>query len=93
MKREGDVSGPDFARGYQAALADVRALIDLYGETNMEACGDGILMDPLLHGGEWTEANVKLSRDCSIMSTIHSAQYHAAQHLLEQLARLTPKEP
>jgi hypothetical protein len=78
----------DYRRGYHKALDDALAVIELYGETNMEACGDGILMDPLLRGGEFTDENMALSRECSIMSTIHSAQYHAAEHLMEALRKL-----
>lgn len=58
-----------------------------YGEVNMEICGDGILMDPLLRGGPWTDENVKLSDDCSIKSTIHSAKYHACQELADAIER------
>jgi hypothetical protein len=75
----------DFSSGYSAALADVVNLLDLYGEENMMICGDNILLDPLLHGKPFSEENMRQSRDCSIKSTIHSAQYHAAQHLLEQV--------
>lgn len=63
---------------------------DEYGEINMEICGDGILLDPLLRGGPWTDENVKRSDDCSIMSTIHSSKYHACQELIEQFKAMDP---
>lgn len=69
-------------------IAEIIALIDHYGELNMELCGDGILMDPLLRGGPWNEANLKISEDCSTMSTIHSAKYHACRELIEQIKAL-----
>lgn len=71
----------------EAERAAIVAFIEHYGEINMEMCGDGILMDPLLRGGEWTEANVKLSDDCSTRSTIHSAKYHACKELVESINR------
>lgn len=77
-----------FERGYRAALSDVVKLAKLYGEENMSIMGDNILMDPLLHGEAWTETNVKLSADCSVRSTIHSAQYHASEHLIEAIGKL-----
>ncbi len=77
-----------FERGYRAALADVVKLAKLYGEENMAICSDNILMDPLLHGHAWTDENVKLSEQCSIHSTIHSAQYHAAEHLIAAIGEL-----
>ena len=69
-------------------IAEIVALIEAYGEVNMEICGDGVLLDPLLHGGPWTDENVKRSDDCTIMSTIHSAKYHACQELIEQIKAL-----
>lgn len=65
-----------------------------YGEVNFEICQDGILMDPLLRGGPWTDENVKRSDDCSNMSTIHSSKYHACREiaeLIEQGAHLKDK--
>jgi hypothetical protein len=72
----------------QVTIAKVLELVEAYGDVNMEICGDGILMDPLLRGGGWTEENVALSDQCSTMSTIHSAKYHACQELLVQIAAL-----
>lgn len=70
-----------FERGYRAALADVTKLLKLYG-------GDNILMDPLLHGEAWTQENVQRSADCSVRSTIHSAQYPASEHLIAALGKM-----
>lgn len=77
-----------FERGYRAALADVVKLAKLYGDENLSIMGDNIIMDPLLHGEAWTEENVRRSADCSVRSTIHSAQYHASQHLIEAIGKL-----
>ena len=81
-----------FERGYRAALADVVKLAKLYAEENMDICGDNILLDPLLHGEAWTPENMKRSRDCSVASTIHSAQYHAAQHIIAAIAEMPRRE-
>lgn len=77
-----------FERGYRASLADVVKLAKLYGDENMTICGDNILMDPLLHCETWTEENVKRSADCSVRSTIHSAHYHASEHLIEAIGKM-----
>ncbi|QQV76496.1 hypothetical protein H5J25_13685 [Sphingomonas aliaeris] len=71
-----------FERGYRAALADVTALLRLYGDENMAICGDNILLDPLLSGEPFTPENIKRSADHGVSSTIHSAQYHASEHLI-----------
>lgn len=65
----------------------VLRFIKTYGEINFEICSDGILLDPLLRGGAWTEENVKRSDDCSVQSTIHSAKYHACQELIAAIER------
>jgi hypothetical protein len=70
------------------AFEEVAKLCEHYGEINFEICGDGILMDPLLHGKGFTEENIKLSDECSTMSTIHSAKYHACIELAEQIRAL-----
>ncbi len=64
-----------------------------YANANMEICGDNILMDPLLSGKECTEVNINISRDCSIMSTIHSAQYHAGNHMAENIRAMEVPSP
>ena len=74
------------------ALEAVGDLVRDYGEINMEIFGDGILLDPLLRGGPWTDENVKLSKDCSTMSTIHSSKYHACQELIEQIKAINPAQ-
>lgn len=70
------------------AFEEAAKLCELYGEINFETCGDNIIMDPLLHGQPWTEANVKTSENCSIMSAIHSSKYHASIELAEQIRGL-----
>lgn len=77
-----------FEQGYSAALADVVELAQLYGEENMTICGDNIMMDPLLRGGAATPENMRLSVDCSVRSTIHSAQFHASEHLIKAIEAL-----
>jgi hypothetical protein len=77
-----------FWLGYRMAIRHVDDALKLYGELNLETCGDNILMDPLLRGEEWNDLNVAVSRDCSIMSTIHSAQYHASEHMRETIGGL-----
>lgn len=77
-----------FERGYRAALSDVTKLAKLYGDENMTICGDHILMDPLLGGKEWSPENMEKSADCGVRSTIHSAQYHASEHLIVAIAAM-----
>lgn len=72
----------------EEALEQAASEIERYGEINMEACGDNILMDPLLGGREWSPENVAISQDCSIMSTIHSAKYHACQEVAANVRAL-----
>ncbi|GHH09465.1 hypothetical protein GCM10008023_06180 [Sphingomonas glacialis] len=76
-----------------AAVAGEReraALIcEQYSEVNMEICGDSVLLDPILHGGEWSSENVKRSEDCQIKGTIHSAHHCAARNLAAAI-RETP---
>lgn len=70
------------------ALEEAAKLADLYAETTFDICTDNILMDPLLRGAPATEENIARSRECSINSTIHSAGYHAATHIAEQIRLL-----
>ncbi|HWW56395.1 MAG TPA: hypothetical protein VN047_05850 [Sphingopyxis sp.] len=78
----------DFDRGYRAALADVVELAKIYGEENMKICSDNVLLDPVLRGKVTSPADIQRSGDCSVRSTIHSAQYHASQHLIEAIGKL-----
>ena len=71
------------------AFEEAAQLAELYADTNMEICGDNILLDPLLRGGDWTEANMTRSGECTALSTIHSAAYHAGTHIAEQIRKLT----
>ena len=70
------------------ALEEAARHCDEYGEINFETCGDNILMDPLLHGGPWTQENVELSDKCSVSSTIHSSKFHACQEIAATLRKM-----
>jgi hypothetical protein len=63
------------------ALREVQAWVRQYGEINFEICGDNILMDPCLHGLGFSPENVAISNECSALSTIHSAKYHACEEI------------
>lgn len=77
--------------GQMVAVDAVLALIEAYGEINMEACGDFILTDPCLSGKGFSPENVAISDRCTIMSTIHSSKYHACQELMEQIREMAAK--
>lgn len=81
------------AEARNAAFEEAATAAETYGEVTFEVCTDNILMDPLLHGEAWTEENVRISRDCSIQSTIHSAGYHAATHIAENIRALKTVAP
>lgn len=70
------------------AFEEVAKLCEQYGEINFEICSDGILMDPCLRGKGFSPENVQISNECSTMSTIHSAKYHACIELAEQIRAL-----
>jgi hypothetical protein len=73
---------------YRRAIHDAVEVIKRYGEINMEACGDYILIDPVLHGKGFSDVNIKISDDCSVMSTIHSAKYHACEEVATNVLAL-----
>ena len=75
----------DRAKIRREIIEEIAVMVEEYGEINFETCGDNILMDPLLHGGPWTEENVRISEQCSILSTIHSSKYHACKEIAEQI--------
>lgn len=72
------------------AFEEAAKLAETYAEVNIEVCGDNIILDPLMHGEPWTPENVRKSKDCQILSAIHSAKYHAGMELAETIRRILP---
>ncbi len=69
------------------SIADVIELIREYGDVNFQTCTDNILLDPVLSGKGFTPENIEKSESMQVISTIHSAKYHACQDLIALIER------
>lgn len=69
------------AAGIAEGLERAAKICDAYADENIAMCGDSILLDPILHGGEFNKENLSLSDKHQLSSTIHSSMYHAAKNI------------
>lgn len=67
---------------------------DLYAETNLEAAGDTIFLDPILRGKGFSAENMATSDQLTIDGCIHSSMHHAAKNIAAAIRALslTPSE-
>ena len=70
------------------ALEEAAKIADMFEEENFLLAHSTILVDPVLHGGPMTQANIKRSEDLMLDGCISSSRAHAARDIAAAIRAL-----